>query len=218
VAVACLDDGLEIDFIGQTLARWRAAGVPLEQIAILSRSHALHYPIEQMLRDRRMPYCLRGERPDYYNRPEIQVAAAYLALALEPTHEALLEKVVNYPPAGIGVRMRYRLRGDGTLTWKHIDQAIEQMEIAGEWPDALLLSAREPADVGSLRERLLAFFERDAVEAELVVPWALQRVVAEAHESARVLEARSEADGTHLRLRARPEVLARLRSRLGPAS
>jgi GTP-binding protein HflX len=86
--------------------------------------------------------------------------------------------------------------------------------LASEWPEALVLSVREPADVAVLHERLVAHFERGAVEAELVVPWSRQRVVAEAHQRARVLEARSEADGTHLRLRARPEVLARLRAEL----
>jgi GTP-binding protein HflX len=86
--------------------------------------------------------------------------------------------------------------------------------LAREWPDAVLLSARDPADVAALRERLIAFFERGAVEADLLVPWAKQRVVAEAHASARVLETRSEAEGTRLRVRARPEVLARLRALL----
>jgi GTP-binding protein HflX len=90
--------------------------------------------------------------------------------------------------------------------------------LASEWPEALVLSARDPGDVARLRERLVAFFERGAVEAELVVPWSKQRVVAAAHERARVLEARSEADGTHLRLRARPDVLARLREELEGAA
>ena len=125
---------------------------------------------------------------------------------VEVTREVLAEIGATGPAAARAQQGRPGRRRGTRAGWR------------GEWPDALLLSAREPADVAALRERLLAFFERDAVEAELVVPWAQQRVVAEAHASARVLEARSEADGTHLRLRARPEVLARLRSRLGPAS
>lgn len=92
--------------------------------------------------------------------------------------------------------------------------AAERTRLAAEWPDAVLVSVREPADVAALRDRLVGFFERGAVEAELVVPWSKQRVVAEAHERARVLEARSEADGTHLRVRARADVLARLRAEL----
>ncbi|HEY8492554.1 MAG TPA: GTPase HflX [Myxococcota bacterium] len=84
--------------------------------------------------------------------------------------------------------------------------------LAQAWPDALIVSARDPADVARLRERIVAFFERDMVEGELFVPWARQRVVGEAHATARVLAERHDESGTHLRLRARPDVLARLRA------
>jgi len=86
--------------------------------------------------------------------------------------------------------------------------------LAREWPDALLLSAKSTADVATLRERIVAFFERDHVEAELVVPYAQQRVVAEAHTAARVLAETHDQAGTHLRVRATPEVLGRLREML----
>jgi GTP-binding protein HflX len=89
--------------------------------------------------------------------------------------------------------------------------------LAREWPAAILASAREPADVARVRARILAAFERDMEEAELFVPYARQRVVGEAHASARVLEERHDEAGTWLRVRARPEVLARLRGGLAPS-
>jgi hypothetical protein len=46
------------------------------------------------------------------------------------------------------------------------------------------------------------------------VPYALQRVVAEAHERGHVLSERHDAEGTHLVVRASTEVLARLRAAL----
>jgi GTP-binding protein HflX len=89
--------------------------------------------------------------------------------------------------------------------------------LAGDWPEALLLSAKEPADVAVLRERILAFFERDMEEAEIFVPYARQRLIGEAHASCRVLAERYDETGTHLRVLARPEVVARLRAgALGP--
>jgi GTP-binding protein HflX len=88
--------------------------------------------------------------------------------------------------------------------------------LAREWPDAILVSAKDPADVTRLRERILAAFERDMVEEELFVPYTRQRVVGEAHGAARVLSERHDEAGTHLRVRARPEVLARLRAGLAP--
>jgi GTPase len=92
--------------------------------------------------------------------------------------------------------------------------AAQRESLAREWPDALLLSSRDPADAAALRERIVAFFERDMVEEELVVPYAQQRVVAEAHASTRVLRESHDEHGTHLALRAPPEALARLRSML----
>jgi len=87
--------------------------------------------------------------------------------------------------------------------------------LAREWPDALLLSEHDPADVATLRERLIAYFERDLEEAELLIPYAQQRWVAEAHAGAHVLEQHHEASGTRLRLRATPAVWARLRAGVG---
>jgi len=92
--------------------------------------------------------------------------------------------------------------------------AEARARLAREWPDALLLSARDAADVAALRERIVAFFERGHVEAELVVPYARQRVVAEAHAAARVLAESHDETGTRLRVRAAPDVLGRLREML----
>src|SRR5262249_5661212 len=92
--------------------------------------------------------------------------------------------------------------------------AAARERAAREWPDALLLSVRDAADVALLRERLLACFEQGMVDCELLVPYARQRVVGEAHASCRVLAESHDALGTRLRLRARPEVIARLRAAL----
>jgi GTP-binding protein HflX len=86
--------------------------------------------------------------------------------------------------------------------------------LAREWPGALQLSAKDPADTARLREQLVDFFERDLEEAELFVPWEKQRTVAEAHANSHVLAERHEDAGTRLRLRATPAVWARLRGAL----
>jgi len=83
-----------------------------------------------------------------------------------------------------------------------------------DWPEALQVSKREAGDVTRLREAVLAFFERDMVEEEILVPYAKQRMVGEAHSSCRVLAECHDELGTRLRLRARSETLARLRAEL----
>lgn len=94
-----------------------------------------------------------------------------------------------------------------------VDAATRE-RLAIEWPDAVLLSVKDPADVAKMRQRIVAFFERDMVEEDLVVPYAKQRVVGEAHSSCRVVEESHDEHGTRLRVRARPEVIAKLRARL----
>ena len=90
-------------------------------------------------------------------------------------------------------------------------------ELAAELPDAILVSAKRPEDVARLRERILAFFEQDMEETELHVPYTRQKLLAEIHEGYRVLSESHDEHGTRVRLRARPEQVARLRAALEQA-
>lgn len=92
--------------------------------------------------------------------------------------------------------------------------AAARAALAGAYPDALLMSARVAEDVARLRERLIAFFERDMVEEELHIPYAQQQLVGDVHATCRVLAERFDETGRHLRLRTTPANLARLRARV----
>jgi GTP-binding protein HflX len=102
-------------------------------------------------------------------------------------------------------------QGPRLLLLNKIDRvdAARRDALRAEHPDALLLSAKDPEDVVRLHGRIRDFFERDLVEAELSVPYAQQKLVAEIHASCRVLSETHDERGTKLRLRARPELLAR---------
>jgi GTPase len=86
--------------------------------------------------------------------------------------------------------------------------------LAREFPDAILMSAKAPADVAALRDTIVAFFDAAMVEAELDLPYARQGLLGEIYEHARVLSEEFDERGSHLRLRAHPDDLARLRSLL----
>jgi GTP-binding protein HflX len=105
-------------------------------------------------------------------------------------------------------------QGPRLLLLNKIDRvdAARREALRDEYPDALLLSAKDPEDVARLHGRIRDFFERDMVEAELSIPYAKQKLVAEIHASCRVLSESHDEHGTKVRLRARPEVLARLRA------
>jgi len=85
-------------------------------------------------------------------------------------------------------------------------------ELYAEHPEAMLLSAKRPADVATLRERIVGHFETEMEEGEVRIPWQHQRLVAEAHATCRVISETHDETGTTIRLRAPAEVLARLRT------
>lgn len=93
--------------------------------------------------------------------------------------------------------------------------ADERAALAREFPDAVQVSARDDEDVGRLHAYIVAFFERDMRDEDVLVPYHKQALVNRYHEAARVLEERYEDDGTHLAVRGRPADLDALRRELG---
>jgi GTP-binding protein HflX len=91
------------------------------------------------------------------------------------------------------------------------DEAASSQALLARWPDALVMSARRPADVARLHARLAAFFARDLVEGEVRVPYDRQQLRGEIFASCDVLGERYEDDAVVFQVRARPDVLARWR-------
>ena len=89
--------------------------------------------------------------------------------------------------------------------------ADEREALVREFPDAVLMSARSPADVSLLHARIQDFFERSMEEEDFVIPYDQQAKVALLHERCRVLSERYEADGAHIRVRAPASLLGGLR-------
>jgi GTP-binding protein HflX len=88
-------------------------------------------------------------------------------------------------------------------------------ELLQRFPEAILLSAKVPDDIARLRQRIIAFFEREMVDAEILVPYTRQSVVSSIYENCQVLSESCDEIGTHLRVRARSETVARLCASLG---
>jgi len=90
----------------------------------------------------------------------------------------------------------------------------QRQALAAEFPDAILMSAREAPDVAVLHDHIEAFFERSMSEEEFVIPYDAQAHVALLHDRCRVLEERYEEDGTHVRVRAPEDLLEGLRQEI----
>jgi GTP-binding protein HflX len=85
-------------------------------------------------------------------------------------------------------------------------------------PGCVVMSAKREGDVARLREAIVAFFQRDLVEAELFLPWSAQNLRGQIFATCAVLEERSDPEGTSLRVRGEPEAVERLREQLSEAA
>jgi GTP-binding protein HflX len=136
----------------------------------------------------------------------------YVVDASDPTHEAQLD-VTRSVLREIGAESVPRM-----LLLNKIDRVDEaaRARLARLHRDeqTILLSAHDPKDVAALRDTIVAFFESKMVEEELIVPYGKQALVGELYEHARVVGEAYDEGGTHLRVRALPAAIARLRRSL----
>jgi GTP-binding protein HflX len=135
---------------------------------------------------------------------------AHVVDVSDPAHERQLE-VTEAVLAEIGASDVPRL-----LVMNKIDRVADpeavEAQVRERRPDAVVLSAKRPADVARLRERLVAFFARDLVEAELRLGYDRQHLRGEIYEACEVLSEAYDETGVLFRARAHPNVIARLRT------
>ena len=81
-------------------------------------------------------------------------------------------------------------------------------------PEAWFVSAHDPRDVATIRERIITIFEAAYVQEDLVIPYERQAILSEMHDSGRVSDERYEEGGITVTYRAEPEAIARFKSKL----
>ncbi len=94
--------------------RWIEAlrgDIPLGEMAVCYRTHALSRSFEEALRRHGIGYRVVGGMR-FFDRAEIRDAIAWLRLARAPHDDAALWRVLNVPPRGIGKAMQGRLRDE----------------------------------------------------------------------------------------------------------
>jgi GTP-binding protein HflX len=112
---------------------------------------------------------------------------------------------------------------DAVPTWillNKIDRVDEagRAALAEHYPGALMLSAKDRADVVMLHERLVEQFAGKLEDAELDVPWTAQRLVHQIHERTTVLHEEHHDHGTRLKIRAPSRIVSELRAALADAT
>jgi GTP-binding protein HflX len=113
--------------------------------------------------------------------------------------------------------------GAGEVPWRlvlnkrdRLDEAA-QAALQVEYPEAILVSARDEADVRRVRELIVAFFDGALEVEEIFVPYAAHAVVKHVYDDATVLAEQHGDTGTAYTLRAPKSVLQRLRERIDAA-
>ena len=101
------------------------------------------------------------------------------------------------------------------LVFNKIDRGGDEAALRAKYPGGVVISARREDDVAKLREAIVAFFQRDLVEAELFLPWTAQNLRGEIFATCKVLEERADGEGAFLRVRGEPETVKRLRKQFG---
>ena len=96
-------------------------------------------------------------------------------------------------------------------------QGEREAELRARYPGCIVMSARRPDDVARLHRAIVAFFQKDLVEAELFVPWSAQQLRGEIFARCEVLDERADDEGAFFRVRGEPGDLDSLREQLGQA-
>lgn len=94
-------------------------------------------------------------------------------------------------------------------------QAACEASLRLKYPDCIVMSARRPDEVASLRQKIVDFFQQDLVEAALFLPWSAQQLRGKIYSTCQVLGERSEDEGTFLTVRGAHNDIQSLREQLG---
>jgi GTP-binding protein HflX len=125
---------------------------------------------------------------------------------LEVTREVLREIGAHELPSRLIMNKVDRLTEDARL-------ALREQE-----PEAWFLSAKSASDVADLRRRIIAFFEAGYVQAEVLVPFSEQKLLAEMHAGMTVIGTRYEEAGVFVQVRCERAALEALGARLPEGS
>jgi GTP-binding protein HflX len=136
----------------------------------------------------------------------------------DPDYQAQLE-VTDKVLAEIGADTVPRVRVFNKIDYL-IDaaaQAERTAELQANYPGCIVLSAQRGDDIKKLHQTIVQFFQKDLVESEIFLPWSAQELRGEIFASCDVLEERADAMGAFFRLRAAPDMVAKLSKLAGDA-
>lgn len=118
------DEKDEAFYVGKEIASLVSSGVSLKDIAVLYRTNAQSRNMEELLLRENIPYKVVGSFY-FYNRKEIKDLISYLKLIYNTYDDASLERVINVPKRGIGLKSIEHLNEKALMNGCSLYDAIE---------------------------------------------------------------------------------------------
>ena len=116
----------EARFVKERIMLALDEGRSFSDIAILYRSNAQSRVIEEALLQAGIPYTIYGGMR-FFERAEIKDAIAYLRLIVNMHDDSAFERIVNFPPRGIGEKTLDAIREKAKLANCSLWQATETL-------------------------------------------------------------------------------------------
>ncbi|MGO9836687.1 MAG: ATP-dependent helicase [Polyangiaceae bacterium] len=168
----------EAAWVGREVRRLlRDDGQRPREVAVLYRSNGQSRLLEEALREQGIAHRVVGGT-QFFERKEVKDVLAYVKLALNPSDEISLRRVVNYPARGIGETTLDRLVSHASGREWSLWQTIERVDALDDIPTAARDGCHSLAQVVSEARRSLGakrppseivrnVCERIALKAEL---------------------------------------------------
>jgi len=170
------------------------------------------------------PRILVSDTVGFIRKLPHDLVASFRSTLDEALEASLLLQIVDAADPAFRAQMQVTREvldeiGAGDVPWLLVLNKIDKVAptdreaLGKEFPAALLVSAKDPADVGRVREAIIGTFEADMTDAELVVPYDAGSAIGEIHK-VHVLSESYEGDGVHYRVRAPKAAIDRIRAML----
>ncbi len=168
------------------------------------------------------PRILVSDTVGFIKKLPHDLVASFRSTLDEALEASLLLQIVDAADPGFRAQMQVTREvlqeiGAGDVPWilvlNKIDKVAqtEREELLKEFPAALLVSAKDPADVRRVRDTIIGAFEANMTEVDLVVPYDAGSAIGEVHK-VHVISESYEEDGVHYRVRASESAIERIRA------
>ncbi|MFA6545545.1 MAG: ATP-dependent helicase [Limisphaerales bacterium] len=130
VVVACMDAGEQASFVAQRALELRDEGIPLNEMAVLYRSHFHALEMQLELTRRNIPFTITsGIR--FFEQAHVKDVAAYLKLVHNPHDEISFKRLVRMMP-GVGGRSADKLWNKFSGEWRMANGGLAERTPVGQ--------------------------------------------------------------------------------------